>query len=270
MQANICLADGLVLGLCAEDTKAQGVLCRLSRVMRLGTEGDPERRLLIFVAKKRGEWTSLPYFRNGVARCLVSPARDADADARTIQLMQIALAISLLSEERGGLLLHGALIKRDGGGVILAGPGGVGKTTACRRLQPPWYPLSDDATLVVCDGDGKYWAHPWPTWSALTNGGDGRSWDVQGAVPLRGIFLLSKAPKILCDPLGQGEICTRLMLLSEQTTGGLLKYLDRKEIRQIRMRRFENICALSKIVPCYHLRLNLVGAFWKEIESVVG
>ena len=30
---------------------------------------------------------------------------------------------------------------------------------------PPWRSLCDDATLVVRDASGRYWAHPWPTWS---------------------------------------------------------------------------------------------------------
>ena len=88
------------------------------------------------------------------------------------------------SEKNGGLLVHGALAEWNGIGVILAGPGGVGKTTASKRLPRPWRSLSDDNTLIVKSPDGTYWAHPWPTWSRYRQGDMSGSWDVQAAVKL--------------------------------------------------------------------------------------
>lgn len=88
-----------------------------------------------------------------------------------------ASVIVLDVENRGGLLLHGALAECKRQGVILAGPGTVGKTTASRRLRLPWHSLSDDATLVVRDRAGRFGAHPWPTWSRFMFGG---SWGDAG------------------------------------------------------------------------------------------
>ena len=101
--------------------------------------------------------------------------------------------------------MHGALAEENGIGVILAAPGGTGKTTASDRLPAPWRSLCDDTTLVVRDSQGKYWGHPWPTWSRFLEGGPGGTWEVQEAVPLRGVFFLSQAPEDLTEPLGPGH-----------------------------------------------------------------
>ena len=90
------------------------------------------------------------------------------------QLMEIGLVISSCAEARGGLLIHGALAKKNNQGIILAGPSDAGKTTASLRLPSSWTSLSDDCTLIVRDDNGQYHAHPWPTWSSfLLNGNQG-------------------------------------------------------------------------------------------------
>ena len=50
----------------------------------------------------------------------------------------------------GGLLLHGALVERQGAGVILVGRSGAGKTTCCRRLPSGWQVLG----TLLRPGDG--------------------------------------------------------------------------------------------------------------------
>ena len=67
----------------------------------------------------------------------------------TLQLMRVSQIVANASEEKGGLLVHGALVEWNGTGVILAGPGGVGKTTASKRLPSTWRSLSDDTALIV-------------------------------------------------------------------------------------------------------------------------
>jgi serine kinase of HPr protein (carbohydrate metabolism regulator) len=163
--------------------------------------------------------------------------------------MRLSQFIALQGEHNGALLLHGAQAEKQGSGVILAGPGGVGKTTTSRRMRPPWRSLCDDTTLVVRDQGGSYWAHPWPTWSNFMFGGPGGTWDIQYAVPLLGIFLLTESV--------------------EQASRSIFRYLQKEEVRSLRMQRFDNICALAEAVSCYRLRLSLGGAFWQEMERAL-
>ena len=126
---------------------------------------------------------------------VVCPLRHWDGETeRFVHLVQLSLILARQAQTCGGILLHGALADWNGLGVILAAPGGTGKTTASNRLPAPWKSLSDDLTLIVRDSQKNYWAHPWPTWSRFLWGGSGGEWNVQKAVPLGGIFFLTFGP----------------------------------------------------------------------------
>jgi SynChlorMet cassette protein ScmC len=138
------------------------------------------------------------------------------------QLLERLLALSLVlargAETAGGLLLHGALAERDGRGVLLVGPPGMGKSTASGRLPPPWISHSDDATLVVRDQSGRYWAHPWPTWSRLMFGRGGGRWRTAKAVPLNAVFVLARGPNHGCEPVGVSDLIGHLVGASLECT----------------------------------------------------
>jgi len=190
-------------------------------------------------------------------------------DLLAIQLIRVAATVALDVERRGGLLLHGALAEREGQGVLLAGPAGSGKSTASERLPPPWRSLCDDATLVVRDPQGSYWAHPWPTWSEFMFGGRGGSWDVQHAVPLRGLFFLAQDEQDRVEPVGAGQAAMLLIESAEQVSAVIQRGMEAQELRAVRLQRFDNVCALARAVPCYELHLSLTGAFWEEMERVL-
>jgi SynChlorMet cassette protein ScmC len=157
--------------------------------------GETGRELLVTVSDE-GDLALANLAGPGPALCVLSPP--GEGDILTVGMLRLALAIAREAQSRGGLLLHGALATRTSGGILLAGPVNVGKSTASRRLPPPWRALCDDIALVIRGPQGSYWAHPWPTWSRFFHQGidppPGGSWDVQQAVPLRAIFFLSQAP----------------------------------------------------------------------------
>lgn len=183
------------------------------------------------------------------------------------QLTRISHIVANASELNGGLLVHGALAEWNGQGVILAGPGGVGKTTASNRLHRPWRPLSDDTALIVRSADGTYWAHPWPTWSRYRLGDMSGSWDVQAAVKLGVICMLSQnnSDRIFQLPIRQA--ISELVDVSGQTFFIMANGMDRDVIRRINLMRFHNAIALSKRVAVCRLEISRNGKFWKEIEK---
>jgi len=183
--------------------------------------------------------------------------------------MHLSLIIAQHSQARGGVLLHGALVEKEGHGVILAGPGDVGKTTACRRLPSDWRSLCDDTTLVVCDNQGRYWGHPWPTWSNFMLGGSSGSWDVQHAVQLKSVLFLEKAGEEQILPLGTAQAICLLTQSAEQVSRLMSRWTEKDEARLFRLQRFENICSLAQAVPSYVLRLSRNGTFWQEIEQAL-
>jgi len=183
--------------------------------------------------------------------------------------MRLSLILAREAQARGGVLIHGALAERDGMGVILAAPGGTGKTTASNRLPAPWRSLCDDTTLVVRDPQGNYWAHPWPTWSRFLNKGSGGTWDVQNAVPVKGIFFLAQAVEDRVERLGPGHAVSLLVECVGQASMSMASGLCKEELRALHLERFNNLCALARVVPAHVLHISLTGAFWQEIAQAL-
>jgi SynChlorMet cassette protein ScmC len=200
--------------------------------------------------------------------CVLPPCDNADEMAQ--QLLLLSLIIGRQVEEDGGLMIHGALLKQQDGGIILAGPSAVGKSTACKRMPSSWQCLCDDMTLLAKDEHDCFWAHPWPTWSRFMNGEPGDRWDVQSAVPLRGIFILSQAKIDQAEKLGAGHAVPLLLEVAEQAARPIFNSMEREKARACRLKRFETICTLAKTLPCYHLKISRTGEFWREIERALG
>jgi len=282
--AGVTLVDGSTWGIVAGDEMAAAICSRFADTMQLHFYQEPIYRLFVVTngndkytdtapldQKSRFvefvPWMFLPTDNNRTVTCLLSHTRNNDILIN--QLIQLSLVIAQQTQILGGVLLHSALIEKDGWGILLAGPGGVGKTTASRRLPSPWRSLSDDAALVVRSTDGSYWAHPWPTWSYCMSGGRGGTWDVNHAVPLKAIFFLQQAQLDRVEPIFPGQSVCLLVELAEHTSWSMAHGKGKEVARTLRLQRFENICDLVKDVPCYNLHLSLDRAFWKEIERVI-
>jgi SynChlorMet cassette protein ScmC len=204
---------------------------------------------------------------DGVFVCILCPCDHWGGPY--INLVRLSLIFALQAQACGGVLIHGALAERDGIGVILAAPGGTGKTTASNRLPAPWRSLCDDTTLVVRDPQGNCWAHPWPTWSRFLWGGSGGSWDVQNAVPLKGIFFLARAAEDRVERVGPGHAVSLLVECARQVSTFMAPGLSKEEVRAMHLERFNNLCALARVIPTHVLHISLTGAFWQEIEQAL-
>jgi signal peptidase len=154
-----------------------------------------------------------------------------NADDLISKTTKVSLALAQAAQQRGGILVHGGLAGYLSHGVVLAAPGGTGKTTASFRLPSPWRSLSDDAALITRDARGQYAVHPWPTWSRFYDGG----------------------------PM--------LIESVEQANRLFDRYLLPDEARDNHRRQFNNICSVLEGIPAYRLNLTLDGSFWTLIEE---
>jgi SynChlorMet cassette protein ScmC len=298
----LSLADGTRLALCAGDEIAARVLDFLARAAELSLAPGPlppgVRRLLVVTDTGRNGIPARASDADAVDDIVFSlkptntprPRSRKDPAARSVpftaeqwlwqQLVRLSACIARERLPRGGVLLHSGLAAHSDlsgfrnltRGVLLAGRSGVGKSTASQRLPSPWRALADDATLIVRDGQGSYWAHPWPTWSRFfgDEAGDGSdTWDVQQAVPLQAIIVLEQGPTDRIEPLGPGHAIALLTELARQTSTHYLRGQPPDEIAAFNLQRFENLCALVRALPAYLLLVSLDGAFWKEIERVI-
>jgi SynChlorMet cassette protein ScmC len=279
--AELALADGSIWNIIAADDRAHDVVSALIKVMQLeyvaknaqkNSRYSTSRYLIVHVKDQKRESAQLSMtaqltFVDQDTICAV--ISDDSQEMLAFQLMHLSLVICRDVQYRGGFLLHGALAVWNGNGVILAGPGGRGKTTASRRLPHHWQSFCDDMTLVVCDNKGVYWAHPWPTWSTFVFNGPGGTWDVQHAVPLKGIFFLEQAHEDNFKPMGIAQSVCLLNESAEQSSWIIPDHLGKTALREIRLQRFDNICSLAKTIPSYILHIGRNGAFWEEIERAL-
>jgi SynChlorMet cassette protein ScmC len=257
---SLVLADGSVV--VAADASAERVVQGVAATMGLGPGPAATRRVVVC-----GEPREAP--TDAASDSIICTLRSGIAMPPMFHHRHVALAIARDAERRGGLLLHAALAARGNAGVILAGPSGVGKTTASLRLPPPWTSLCDDTTLVVRDGHGRFFAHPWPTWSHFFEGGGERTWSVADAVPLRAVCFLAQAKQDRADRVRRAE-ATGLLLESSRQPG---RYLSRDTssaiAREEHLMLFDRACALARAVPCFVLQVSLDGAFWHELDRIL-
>ena len=258
------LADGQRWLIRPVDEQAASIVAGLGRVMRLGP-GEAGRELCVAVC---GDSDRPDLEVNGAVVCRL--AAPTGRETEVAQMRRIASQIARETMSRGGLLFHGALAEHRGSGFIMAGPGGVGKSTASRRLPPPWHSLCDDMTLVVRDDGGRFWAHPWPTWSQFLYDGPGGSWAVEHAVPVRAIYFLIQSSADQLEPVNPTQATALAMVSAEELAREvLLELADADAARVLCTEALSSAKGLAAAVPAYSLKFTLDGRFWEKIESVL-
>lgn len=248
----------------------------LAKTMQLQSSPQATQNLLILDKRSTTRGAAQPIFsektlkslvENNKITCQLAPPNDHTT--LVVQLLELSQIFCCKAEENGGLAIHGALAEKNGNGIILAGCGDVGKTTASKRLPSPWCSLSDDSSLIVLDKQNNYRAHPWPTWSSLFTEEKVQTWDVQFSVPLKAVFILSQSKTDKVEELGKGQAVCLLNETVDQASWGLDSTLRDKEKHSLRLQRFDNICKLVRSIPVYLLHISKNGSFWKEIEKVL-
>jgi len=190
-------------------------------------------------------------------------------DLDLIRMWRATYPIYQRALEAGGLPFHACLAGRDGAGVLLAAPGGGGKSTCARRLPPAWKALCDDEALLVRDKEGRYFVHPFPTWSNFFWKREDRTWNVQEYIPLSAVFFINKGKKDEVIPMGGGEAAARMYQAAEQVCLRNWRYFSVEEERGEKEKLFANACRLAQKIPAFTLHVSLQGQFWKEVEKVI-
>lgn len=191
---------------------------------------------------------------------------------RVLVLRQFRHALLPVFDEvikAGGLIVHGALLEREGSGVLLLGRSGAGKTTCCQRLPAGWRVLGDDLALVVKSGTGQFLAHPLPTWSAVDSDCQGWPCRINESVPLEALFLLRPSVEDRVEKLRGAEAAVAVKQASDEALMPLDVAHSRRGIPG-RKEMFFNAVAISGAMPTFLLQVSLQGRFWEKIEEVLG
>ncbi len=186
-----------------------------------------------------------------------------------VRMCTILEPIMMQAIEAGALPLHAGLVECGGRGALLSGPSGVGKTTACMKIPPPWRAHCDDETVVLKDRSQRFVAHPFPTWSDLAWNDCKKSWGVQEYFPLAAVFFLEQSEEDAVGPVGKVEMAMRLYSASTAILQRMLVRLQIQEVRLMNSKLFDNACALAKEIPGYKLKVSRKGRFWNQMERVI-
>lgn len=263
------LLGGVAWQISGEDAEAEKIISELQGVIQITpTQGASYRRLRVITDnRKAGQSEAI----TGDVEVCVPPLGDSSAGLNEI-FVRLLRPICRDIQANRGLFLHGALAVKEGFGVILAGRSGEGKTTASGRLPIPWRSLCDDVTLVRRDDKGKYWAHPWPTWSKFMEGGPGGSWDISRSIPLKSIFFLAKSDKDLAESVKIEQAVCLLIQVAHQAVSPwcFFEYEKNEDFQAHQLQRFDLICALAEAVPSFILRTSQQGSFWEEMDRALG
>lgn len=102
----------------------------------------------------------------GSARFLICDGWNIRVDAKDdvpdalLEVYLLGSCMGAVQYQRGGLLLHGSCVAREGKCILLTGNSGVGKSTLAREfLSRGWQLLTDDVASVL-RREGRYFVQP--------------------------------------------------------------------------------------------------------------
>ncbi|MCM1567438.1 MAG: SynChlorMet cassette protein ScmC [Dehalobacter sp.] len=170
--------------------------------------------------------------------------------------------------DRGGIIMHSAMMELGGKGVVLAAESGTGKSTCYRRIEKPWRAVTDEEALVVKVGD-RYIMHPMPTWKNYYELGMKEASNVQQQIPLHAIFFLERGEKDRAFPVGKGKAALLIYQSSIQLLGKYWLFMSMPEAAAFRKKLLDNACNIAASVPAYTLQATLTGRFWEEMEKAL-
>jgi len=194
----------------------------------------------------------------------IIPFDRGDPKEDIVRMMLAIQTLYLAIWPFGGIPVHAALLERDGEAILIAAPGGTGKSTCASRVPPPWQTLCDDTVLLIKAG-GVYYAHPLPTWSDfLIRDLYDRRWDVMYAVPVTGIWFLEHGEQDQAVPLGKGQAASLLYQSAVQVSSICLRKENNDDIyAEWHMGLFHRSCDVVSHLSCGILRATLDGSFWE-------
>ena len=123
--------------------------------------------------------------------------------------------------------------------------------------------------MIVRDSMGRYFVHPFPTWSNFFWRRENRTWNVQEYISLSAVFFIKKGKKDEVIPMGRGEAAARMYQAAQQVCLRNWRYFSAEEERGEKEKLFANSCRLAQKIPAFTLYVSLKGQFWKEVEKVI-
>ncbi|MDD5698864.1 MAG: SynChlorMet cassette protein ScmC [Victivallaceae bacterium] len=169
----------------------------------------------------------------------------------------------------GGGIFHAAFAALDGQGILISAPGNTGKSTSLARLPDYWNKLADDIAMVIKSPDGRYRAHPFPTWSDYEIRKVSSSCNVESSFPLAAIFFLEQSQRDKVTRLSPGWATQEIILGFSENLQRFMFIADAKDKKSINLKLLDTAVMLAGTIPCYTLEATLDGRFWEKVEKIL-
>jgi hypothetical protein len=138
-----------VFELCSSDAALLARAATLFAVWHSSGPGEPRWRWRVepMAGDRPGRESTWEVRSDGSQEVVVIDTREI-----ALRLVEFLAVQALCEAPEGPPMLHGALVAKDGKGVVILGHGGAGKSTlACALWQEGWELLCDDTTVVEVD-----------------------------------------------------------------------------------------------------------------------
>lgn len=193
----------------------------------------------------------------------IIPYERRDPKEDIVRMMLAIQTLYLAVWPYGGIPVHAALLERNGEAIMIAAPGGTGKSTCADRIPLPWHAMCDDSVLLI-PAEGRYYAHPLPTWSDfLMRDINEKVLDIGHAVPVTDIWFLEHGEKDRAIPVGKGEAASRLYQSAVQvSTVCLRKEYNKTLYPGWHKDLFHRCCDAVSYLSCGILQATINGTFW--------
>ena len=248
----------------ASDTQA-------ARKILIFRENDIKRIIRAYIPEKKGwriqKTPSYTYARHDFDDIIVDIGKKISDDNDYFKLKTFFYPVFEQILEKGGLILHSALIEKDNKGILLIGSNGIGKSTCCKILPHPWRARGDDTAIVK---KGK--AYPFPTWSNFLqkkHRTTQRNWDTGRGTEIKLICFLAQGKEDKLIDIKKGEAIQRVMDSVWERSLHHWFYLDRETLRKLRMEVFEGSLKLLSSIPFRILQVKEDSQYWEKIEEVI-
>jgi hypothetical protein len=176
---------------------------------------------------------------------------DLEADSVFGLLATLQIALALLVEDAGGLLLHASGVLRDGKVWLFCGPSGAGKTTIATELRERGELFSTDRVVVEFDDSGKLIASSTPFGDSPEEISRPRTGTVAG------IAFISQALETRVVEVTTFE-ATRTMFRQSRW------YSSNATATQ---RTLDNIARIVQTDLCFRLEFEKTTEFWTRLDE---
>ena len=196
------------------------------------------------------EWASCCDFAAGRATLAIGDDERTVFDRSIENFLRVVFAHLALA--RGGFLLHGSGVVRDGRAFVFFGPSGSGKTTVT-TLSKGSLVLSDDLILIARSGAGRFEACSVPFRGLVTPPATS-----DARYPLAGMFRLVQDERDYLEEISRpraiGEIVQSLPFVTERP--------------EATARALDAVGDLAGQVPVRRLHFRKDAEFWRIVENV--